>query len=80
MSVSSTGPGTARTSPPPTSGTSKTASLSNTSCTFSEATRAIAGTSRPEFLLVSTETDEHDEVTVVHSVGIALDVADLEIT
>ena len=42
--------------------------------------RAIAGTTRPEFLLVSTETDEHDEVTVVHSVGIALDVADLEIT
>lgn len=42
--------------------------------------RAIEGSLRPEFLLVSTETDEHDEVTVVHSVGIALDAADLEIT
>ena len=42
--------------------------------------RAIGGSPRPEFLLVSTETDEHDEVTVVHSVGIAVDAADLEIT
>jgi hypothetical protein len=42
--------------------------------------RSIEGTSRHEFLLVSTETDEFDEVTVVHSVGIALDVGDLEIT
>lgn len=42
--------------------------------------RAIEGTSRPEFLLVSTETDEFDEVTVVHSVGIAVDATDLEIT
>lgn len=42
--------------------------------------RAIAGSTRPEFLLVSTETDESDQVTVVHSVGIALETADLEIT
>lgn len=42
--------------------------------------RSIEGSSRPEFLLVSTETDEFDEVTVVHSVGIAVEIGDLEIT
>jgi len=43
-------------------------------------TRTVAGSSRPELLLVSTETTDSDEVTVVHSVGIPLDPSDLEIT
>ena len=42
--------------------------------------RAIAGSERPEFLLVSVETDDKGEVSVVHSVGIALNAADIEIT
>ena len=42
--------------------------------------RAVPGSPRPEFLLVSVETDDSDEVAVVHSVGIALDATDFEIT
>jgi hypothetical protein len=42
--------------------------------------RAVAGSPRPEILLVSTETSDDGEVTVVHSVGIPLDATDLEIT
>ena len=42
--------------------------------------RDVAGSPRPELLLVSTETSDDGEVTVVHSVGIALEAADLEIT
>lgn len=42
--------------------------------------REVAGSSRPEFLLVSVETDDSGEVSVVHSVGIALDATDFEIT
>jgi len=42
--------------------------------------RNIAESSRPEFLLVSVETSDLEEVTLVHSVGIALDATDLEIT
>lgn len=42
--------------------------------------RSIAGSERPEFLLVSVETDDQDEVSVVHSVGIALSAADIEVT
>ena len=42
--------------------------------------RAIAGSERPEFLLVSVETDDQGEVSVVHSVGIALSAADIEVT
>lgn len=42
--------------------------------------RPVPGSPRPELLLVSTETTDSDEVTVVHSVGIPLDPSDLEIT
>jgi hypothetical protein len=42
--------------------------------------RTIAGSERPEFLLVSVETDDQGEVSVVHSVGIAMNAADFEIT
>jgi hypothetical protein len=42
--------------------------------------RDIANSSRPEFLLVSVETDDATEVSVVHSVGIALGASDLEVT
>lgn len=35
---------------------------------------------RPEFLLVSIETDDQGEVSVVHSVGIPLDQSDLQAT
>lgn len=42
--------------------------------------REIPGTPREELLLVSVETDEADDVSVVHSVGMRLERADLEIT
>jgi hypothetical protein len=42
--------------------------------------RNIPESPRGEFLLVSVETSDADEVTLVHSVGIALDATDLEIT
>lgn len=42
--------------------------------------REVAGSPRPELLLVSTETSDDGEVSVVHSVGLPLESADLEIT
>lgn len=42
--------------------------------------RNIVDSPRAEFLLVSVETSDLEEVTLVHSVGIALDATDLEIT
>jgi hypothetical protein len=42
--------------------------------------RSIDGSGREELLLVSVETDEAGAVSVVHSVGMRLERADLEIT
>jgi hypothetical protein len=42
--------------------------------------RSVPGSERREFLLVSVETDDSEEVSVVHSVGVALTESDLEVT